>query len=46
LYTEDIEEIDRMVAELKASGHTKANRSALIRYAIHNVDLEGMPRSI
>jgi len=45
LYTEDIEAIDRMVAELKAAGHTRANRSALIRYAIHNVDLSEMPRN-
>lgn len=45
LYNEDIEAIDRMVAELKDAGHTRANRSALIRYAIHNVDLSGMPRN-
>lgn len=45
LYNEDIEKIDGLVAELKAQGHSKANRSALIRYAIDTVDISKMPRS-
>lgn len=45
LYNEDIERIDALVQELKASGHPKANRSALIRYAIDTVDISRMPRS-
>ena len=45
LYNEDIERIDSLVAELKARGHSKANRSALIRYAIDTIDIDGMPRS-
>lgn len=45
LYNEDIERIDALVKELKESGHPKANRSALIRYAIDNVDISRMPRS-
>lgn len=45
LYNEDIEQIDELVRQLKEMGHTKANRSALIRYAIDTVDIKGMPRS-
>lgn len=45
LYNEDIERIDELVAELKAGGHPKANRSALIRYAIDTVDVSKMPKS-
>lgn len=45
LYNEDIERIDRIVQELKESGHPKANRSALIRYAIDTVDVSKMPKS-
>lgn len=45
LYNEDIERIDDMVRELKATGHPKANRSALIRFAIDNIDISKMPKS-
>jgi hypothetical protein len=45
LYNEDIERLDAMVDELKKMGHTKANRSALIRFALDKVDIEEMPRS-
>lgn len=45
MYTDDIERLDAMVAELKANGHPKANRSALIRYALATVDLDKMPPS-
>ena len=44
LYQEDIERLERLVAELKKRGHTKANKSQLIRYALDTVDLDGMPR--
>jgi hypothetical protein len=44
LYTEDIERLDAMVKELKKRGHTKANKSALIRFALDNVDLAKMPK--
>lgn len=40
LYNEDIERLDRMVAELKRRGHYKANKSQLIRYALAQLDLE------
>lgn len=44
LYTEDIERLGAMVAELKRRGHTKANKSQLIRAALDQVDLEKVPR--
>lgn len=45
MYNDDIEKIDDMVKQLKKLGHTKANRSALIRFALDQVDIEKMPRS-
>lgn len=44
LYTEDIERLDALVKALKERGHTKANRSSLIRFALDQVDIEKMPR--
>ena len=44
LYTEDIERLEALVADLKKRGHTKANKSALIRYALDSVDIAKMPR--
>ena len=46
LYTEDIELLNRMVADLKAKGHTKANKSALIRAALRQCDLDKVPKNI
>lgn len=43
LYTRDIENLDSMVAELKRRGHTKANKSQLIRYALGQLDLDSLP---
>lgn len=40
MYTKDLERLDDMVDSLKARGMTKANRSALIRYALSGVDLD------
>ena len=45
LYTEDISNLEAKVAELKRRGHTKASKSALIRYALDSVDLDKMPKS-
>lgn len=45
LYTEDIARLEAMVGELKRRGHTKANKSQLIRYALEQVDLNKVPRS-
>lgn len=44
LYKEDIERLEAMVAELKRRGHTKANKSSLIRFALDHVDLDAVPR--
>jgi len=46
MYTRDLERLDEMVDALKAKGLTKANRSALIRAALEQVDLEKIPRGL
>lgn len=46
LYTKDLERLDRLVDELKTRGVTKANRSALIRVALDQLDLEKVPRGL
>ena len=44
LYNEDIERLETLVAELKRRGHTKANKSQLIRAALAQVDLGKIPK--
>jgi hypothetical protein len=44
LYTEDIARLEALVGELKRRGHTKANKSAVIRYALESVDIGKMPK--
>jgi len=46
MYTEDLKRLDSMVDTLKSRGLTKANRSALIRYALGAVDLDNVPRGL
>ncbi len=46
MYTEDLKRLDNMVDSLKARGLTKANRSALIRYALGAVNLESVPKGL
>ena len=46
LYVEDLDKLDEMVDDLKSRGLTKANRSALIRYALSKVDLDTVPRGL
>jgi len=46
MYTKDLKRLDEMVDTLKAKGMTKANRSALIRYALNEVDLDQVPQGI
>jgi hypothetical protein len=46
LYNDDLNTLDHMVDELKARGLTKANRSALIRYALSQIDLDRVPRGL
>lgn len=40
LYHDDLQQLDEMVQRLKEKGVTRANRSALIRYALSHVDLD------
>lgn len=46
MYTEDLKRLDSMVDTLKTRGLTKANRSALIRYALAAVDLDRVPKGL
>lgn len=46
LYMDDLARLDEMVGALKARGLTKANRSALIRHALSQVDLDKVPRGL
>ena len=46
MYTDDLERLDEMVETLKSRGLTKANRSALIRYALGNVKLDEVPKGL
>jgi hypothetical protein len=45
LYNDDIERLEKMVDTLKRRGHTKANKSQLIRAALDQVDLDKVPKS-
>ena len=45
LYNQDIEHLEEMVAELKRRGHTKANKSQLIRAALAQVVLGKIPKA-
>ena len=44
MYKDDIERLNIKVAQLKQLGHSKANKSSLIRYALDAVDLTKMPK--
>lgn len=46
MYTEDLKRLDEMVDSLKSRGLTKANRSALIRFALGGVDLDSVPKGL
>jgi hypothetical protein len=46
LYNDDLVRLDDMVTQLKQRGLTKASRSALIRFALSNVDLNSVPRGL
>lgn len=45
LYNEDLERLDKKVQELKRAGHRKMTRSALIRFALDQVDTRKLPKS-
>jgi hypothetical protein len=46
MYTKDLERLDEVVEQLKGRGITKANRSALIRVALEQLDLDKVPRGM
>ena len=46
MYTKDLEQLDDLVEKLKTRGITKANRSALIRVALEQLDLDKVPRGM
>ena len=46
MYTKDLDRLDELVDELKSRGITKANRSALIRVALEQLDLDKVPRGL
>ena len=46
MYTKDLDRLDEMVDVLQSRGMTKANRSALIRVALEQLDLDKVPRGI
>jgi hypothetical protein len=46
MYTKDLDRLDELVDELKSRGLTKANRSALIRVALEQLDLDKVPRGM
>ena len=43
MYTDDIERLSSIVDELKARGHTRANKSMVIREALRQLDLAQVP---
>jgi hypothetical protein len=45
LYKEDLAQLDDMVAKLKKQGHRRISRSALIRFALDQVDIRDLPRA-
>ena len=45
MYLEDLGRLDEKVAQLKDEGHRKMSRSALIRFALDQVDLSKLPPS-
>ncbi|HSN82674.1 MAG TPA: hypothetical protein VLS88_08870 [Polyangiales bacterium] len=45
LYKEDLAQLDEMVAQLKKRGHRRISRSALIRFALDQVDIDEFPRA-
>jgi len=46
MYTKDLDQLDELVEKLKTRGITKANRSALIRVALEQLDLDKVPRGM
>ena len=45
LYKEDIELLEKLVQDAKKLGHPKANKSQIIRCALHNLDVSKLPKT-
>jgi hypothetical protein len=45
IYEKDLARWDRLIAELRKRGYTSANRSALVRYAMRQLDLDDFPEA-
>lgn len=43
LYNEDVERLEALLQALKARGHTRANKSLIIREALRQIDLDQIP---
>jgi len=43
MYTEDIERLNELVKALKKRGHSRANKSMVIREALRQLDLQRVP---
>lgn len=46
MYKDDLGRLDQKVADLKSRGHRRMTRSALIRWALEQLDLDSVPRGI
>lgn len=46
MFTSDVQEMDVMVERLKARGARRASRSALIRWALRELEVEDIPVGI
>ena len=44
MYTDDIERLSALVKALKSRGHTRANKSMVIREALRQLDLDKVPK--
>ena len=44
MYTDDIERLGALVKALKSRGHTRANKSMVIREALRQLDLDRVPK--
>lgn len=44
IYHEDVALLEKLVAELRRRGHTRANKSMVIRAALAQIDLTKVPK--
>ncbi|MEZ4475085.1 MAG: hypothetical protein R3F60_30700 [bacterium] len=43
LYSEDVQRLEALLAELKSRGHSRANKSLIVREALRQIDLDLIP---